>query len=190
MNLGGGGLQDQYAATFGGFNFMEFSNNQKVIVNPLRIKRSIKSELESNVLLYYTGTSRLSADIIEFQVKNVNAKSEKTLESMHNLKKGAIEMKEALVTGRIDRLGELLHEGWMNKKNTSLSISNPKIDEIYESALAGATGAKISGAGGGGFFMFYCPNNSRYRVIERLSAFGGEFRRFSFVKDGAISWMI
>lgn len=187
----GGGLQDQYAATFGGFNFMEFNDNQKVIVNPLRIKRSIISELEFDVLLYYTGTSRLSAEIIESQVKNVNAKSEKTLESMHNLKKGAIDMKEALVTGKIERLGEIMHEGWMNKKNTSSSISNPKIDEIYETALcAGASGGKISGAGGGGFFMFYCPNNSRYKVIERLSTFGGEFRRFSFVKEGAISWIL
>ena len=100
-------------------------------------------------------------------------------------------MKEALVTGRIDRLGEIMHQGWINKKNTSSFISNPKIDEIYEVALkAGATGGKISGAGGGGFFMFYCPGNTRYRVIEKLSKFGGEFRRFSFVKDGAISWRV
>lgn len=186
-----GGLQDQYAATFGGFNFMQFHDNQKVIVNPLRIKKSIISELEFNVLLYYTGTSRLSAEIIDSQVNNVNAKVEKTLESMHNLKQGAIAMKEALVTGRIDKMGELLHEGWINKKKTSSSISNEKIDEIYDTALkSGAIGGKISGAGGGGFFMFYCPQNSRYRVIESLSKFGGEFRRFSFVRDGVTSWVV
>ena len=186
-----GGLQDQYAATFGGFNFMQFHDNQKVIVNPLRIKKSVISELEFNILLYYTGTSRLSAEIIDSQVHNVNAKLEKTLESMHNLKLGAIAMKEALVTGRIDQMGELLHEGWVNKKKTSSSISNEKIDEIYETALkAGAIGGKISGAGGGGFFMFYCPKNFRYRVIEDLSRFGGEFRRFSFVRDGVTSWIV
>lgn len=186
-----GGLQDQYAAAFGGFNFMEFQNNQKVIVNPLRIKQSVVSELEFNVLLYYTGTSRLSAEIIKSQVNNINSKSEKTLESMHNLKKNAYAMKEALVTGQISKMGEILNEGWLNKKATSASITNPMIDQIYDVALgAGALGGKISGAGGGGFFMFYCPNNSRYPVIEKLSEFGGEFRRFSFVNDGATSWVV
>jgi D-glycero-alpha-D-manno-heptose-7-phosphate kinase len=186
-----GGLQDQYAAAFGGFNFMEFNNNQKVVVNPLRIKPYIENELQFNTLLYYTGTSRLSAEIIKSQINNINSKSEKTLESMHNLKKNAFAMKEALVTGRIDEMGEILNEGWLNKKKTSSSISNPVIDQIYETALkAGATGGKISGAGGGGFFMFYCPRNTRYKVIESLSSFGGEFRRFSFVNEGAESWVM
>ena len=187
----GGGLQDQYAAAFGGFNFMEFRNNQRVIVNPLRVRPWTVSELEFNILLYYTGTSRLSAEIIKTQVDNINAQSEKTLESMHNLKKNAYAMKEALVTDQINRMGEIMNEGWLNKKRTSAAISNPTIEKIYQAALsAGATGGKISGAGGGGFFMFYCPGNSRYSVIEALKPFGGEFRRFSFVEQGVISWTV
>lgn len=187
----GGGLQDQYAAAFGGFNFMEFRNNKRVIVNPLRIKTSTVSELEFNILLYYTGTSRLSAEIIKTQVDNITAHSEMAVESMHNLKKNAYAMKEALVTDQINKMGEILHEGWVNKKRTSSAISNPMIEKIYETALdAGATGGKISGAGGGGFFMFYCPGNSRYSVIEALKPLGGEFRRFSFVEDGVISWSV
>lgn len=187
----GGGLQDQYAAAFGGFNFMEFRNNQRVIVNPLRVRPSTVSELEFNILLYYTGTSRLSAEIIKTQVDNINANSEMALESMHNLKKNAYAMKEALVTDQIDRMGEIMNDGWLNKKRTSSSISNPTIEKIYQTALsAGATGGKISGAGGGGFFIFYCPGNSRYSVIEALKQFGGEFRRFSFVEQGVTSWTV
>lgn len=184
-----GGRQDQYAAAFGGFNFMEFSNNEKVLVNPLRIRKEYMNELEFNVLLYYTGTSRLSAKIIESQVENAKKKDEKAIDAMHKLKQQSLDMKEALLTGNLFKMGELLNKGWENKKKMSSSISNPVIDSIYETAIkAGATGGKISGAGGGGFFMFYCPNNSRYRVIEELSKLGGEFRRFRFTNIGAESW--
>ena len=185
-----GGKQDQYAAAFGGFNFMEFKGD-KVLVNPLRIKKEYMNELEYNVLLYYTGTSRLSAKIIEHQSKNAKNKNEKTIEAMHMLKKYSYEMKEALLTGRIDKMGDLLRLGWENKKKTSSAISNPVIDNIYETAIkAGATGGKISGAGGGGFFLFYCPNTTRYKVIEELYKLGGEFRRFRFTNIGAESWTI
>lgn len=184
-----GGRQDQYAAAFGGFNFMEFSSNEKVLVNPLRIRKEYVNELEFNVLLYYTGTSRLSAKIIESQVENTKKKDEKAIDAMHKLKQQSLDMKEALLTGNLSKMGELLNTGWENKKKMSSSISNPVIDNIYETAIkAGATGGKISGAGGGGFFMFYCPNNSRYRVIEELSKLGGEFRRFRFTNIGAESW--
>ena len=181
--------QDQYAAAFGGFNFMEFSANEKVLVNPLRIRKEYVNELEFNVLLYYTGTSRLSAKIIESQVENTKKKDEKAIEAMHKLKQQSLDMKEALLTGNLYRMGELLNTGWENKKRMSSAISNPVIDNIYETAIkAGATGGKISGAGGGGFFMFYCPGNTRYRVIEELSKLGGEFRRFRFTNLGAESW--
>ncbi len=184
-----GGRQDQYAAAFGGFNFMEFSSNEKVLVNPLRIRKEYVNELEFNVLLYYTGTSRLSAKIIESQVENTKKKDEKAIDAMHKLKQQSLDMKEALLTGNLSKMGELLNTGWENKKKMSSSISNPVIDNIYETAIkAGATGGKISGAGGGGFFMFYCPNNSRYRVIEELSKLGGEFRRFRYTNIGAESW--
>jgi D-glycero-alpha-D-manno-heptose-7-phosphate kinase len=186
-----GGKQDQYAATFGGFNFMEFYANDKVIVNPLRIKPEIINELQFNLLLYYTGTSRLSSKIIESQVKNVSKKKEKSIEAMHKLKEQAILMKEAILKGKLDELGEILDFGWQYKKQMAEGITNPVIDEIYETAKkAGATGGKISGAGGGGFMMFYCPGNTRYKVIEALQKFGGEFRRFQFTKYGLETWRV
>ena len=185
-----GGKQDQYAAAFGGFNFMEFKN-EKVLVNPLRIRKSYQNELEFNLLLYYTGTSRLSAKIIESQVENANKKDAVAIEAMHKLKQQAYDMKEALLMGKLNTIGELLNFGWENKKKTASVISNPVIDNIYDTAInAGASGGKISGAGGGGFFMFYCPNNTRYHVIEELKKLGGEFRRFRFADLGAESWVI
>ncbi len=184
-----GGKQDQYATTFGGFNFMEFYDNDKVVVNPLRIKREFIDELEFNLLLYYTGISRLSSKIVEVEQKNMLEKNEKTIEAMHRLKEQAILMKELILKGKLSAMGELLEYGWQYKKQITEGISNPVIDESYESAKkAGATGGKISGAGGGGFMMLYCPGNSRYRVIEALKPFGGEFRRFQFTNHGLITW--
>lgn len=186
-----GGKQDQYAAAFGGFNFMEFYEGDRVIVNPLRIKSRFLNELEHNLLLYYTGTSRLSSKIIESQVRNFTGKSEKSLDAAHQLKEQAVQMKEALLTGRLGLIGELLDYGWQAKKQTSADISNPLIDELYEVAQkAGASGGKISGAGGGGFMMFYAPENSRYKVMEALAPFGGEFKRYTFIPDGVTSWGI
>jgi len=186
-----GGKQDQYAAAFGGFNFMEFYDGDNVLVNPLRIKKEYINELQLNILLYYTGTSRLSSKIIEAQVSNVKSENKKSLEAMHKLKEQTILMKEALLKGRLTEIGEILNYGWQYKKQMAGEISNPVIDEIYDEALkAGATGGKISGAGGGGFMMFYCPENSRYNVIERLKKFGGEFRRYQFTKCGVESWKV
>ena len=186
-----GGKQDQYAATFGGFNFMEFYDNDKVIVNPLRIKPNIINELQFNLVLYYTETSRLSSEIIEAQVKNIKKKKERSIEAMHKLKEQALMMKEAILKGKLDEIGEILDYGWQYKKQMAEKISNPLIDEIYETAKkAGATGGKISGAGGGGFMMFYCPGNTRYKVIESLQKFGGEFRRFQFTKYGLETWKV
>ncbi len=184
-----GGRQDQYAATFGGVNFMEFYADEKVIVNPLRIKTRYLDELQNNLLLYYTGTSRLSAAIIDAQQKNVNAKSEKSIEAMHKLKEQSVMMKEALLRGQLNNIGEILDFGWQYKKQMANEISNPLIDNLYETALKnGATGGKISGAGGGGFMLFYCPNNSRFQVIKALQDFGGEFRRYEFTEQGVRSW--
>jgi len=186
-----GGKQDQYAATFGGVNFMEFYDNDKVIVNPLRIKADIINELQFSLLLYYTGTSRLSSKIIEAQMKNVTAKKKKSIEAMHKLKEQAILMKEAILRGELDKIGEILDFGWQYKKQMAEGITNPVIDEIYETAKkAGATGGKLSGAGGGGFMIFYCPGNTRYKVIEALRKFGGEFRRFQFTKYGLETWKV
>ena len=186
-----GGKQDQYAATFGGVNFMEFYADDKVIVNPLRIKTEYLHELENNLVLYFTATSRESAMIIKEQVKNVNEKNEKSIDAMHQLKEQARMMKEALLTGRLDEIGKILDYGFQQKRRMAANISNSSIDAIYDSArFAGATGGKISGAGGGGFMIFYCPLNTRYAVIDALKAFGGEVRKYSFVDYGLTTWKI
>jgi D-glycero-alpha-D-manno-heptose-7-phosphate kinase len=186
-----GGKQDQYAATFGGVNFMEFFNDDKVIVNPLRIKTEYLNELSHNLLLYYTGTSRLSSKIIEAQQSNVGKDDKKSIDAMHKLKEQAIMMKEALLRGEIDEIGKILDFGWKYKKQMATGISNPMINKIYKTAMEnGATGGKISGAGGGGFMIFYCPGNSRFKVTEALQEFGGQFNRYEFATNGLTSWCI
>lgn len=186
-----GGKQDQYAATFGGVNFMEFYEGEKVIVNPLRIKQHYLFELENNLVLYYTATSRESAKIIEQQTRNVVAKKEGSIEAMHQLKQQAQMMKEALLKGRIHELGEILDYGYQQKRLMAEGISNPLMEDIYQTAKgAGATGGKISGAGGGGFMIFYCPGNTRFSVIKSLERFGGQHRSYQFVEHGMKSWCI
>ncbi|WP_430895842.1 MULTISPECIES: dehydrogenase [unclassified Paraflavitalea] len=186
-----GGKQDQYAATFGGVNFMEFLAGDKVIVNPLRIKQHYLFELENNLVLYYTATSRESAKIIEKQSANVVEKKEKSIEAMHQLKSQAQMMKEALLKGRIHEIGEILDFGFQQKRKMAEGISNSLIDEIYETAKRnGATGGKISGAGGGGFMTFYCPDNTKYAVMEALNQFGGYVKHYQFVDHGLTSWTI
>jgi D-glycero-alpha-D-manno-heptose-7-phosphate kinase len=186
-----GGKQDQYAATFGGVNFMEFYKDDKVIVNPLRIKERYLNELEMSLVLFYTETSRESAKIIEAQTKNVVEKKAGSIEATHQLKEQSILMKEALLTGNIHKIGSILDFGWQNKKQLTAGISNTQIDEIYQAAiLNGATGGKISGAGGGGFMIFYCPGITRFEVINAISLFGGSVKKYSFTKEGLTTWTI
>lgn len=186
-----GGKQDQYAATFGGFNFMEFYLDEKVIVNPLRIKEQTLKELAYNMVLYYTGTSRLSSEIIEKQQQSIKNNSLKSIEAMHKTKEMAVLMKEALLKNELDNIGKIMNAGWEFKKQMATGISNPDIDQLYSAAQnAGATGGKISGAGGGGFMFFYCPGNSRYDVIKSLRTFGGEIHSFQFTKNGLSSWTV
>ncbi|MBQ9418500.1 MAG: dehydrogenase [Bacteroidales bacterium] len=185
-----GGKQDQYAATFGGFNYMEF-HGENVIVNPLRVRQRYIDELNHNLLLYWTDTSHVSADIIREQQRNVRGGNQQSIESMHRLKEQAQQMKEALLKGRVDDIGEILRFGWEHKKQMASSVSNPRIDAIYEAAIAaGATGGKISGAGGGGFMFFYCPGLSRFAVREALGRFGGETKRYDFTAEGLKTWTI
>jgi D-glycero-alpha-D-manno-heptose-7-phosphate kinase len=186
-----GGKQDQYAATFGGVNFMEFYEEDKVLVNPLRIRPEYLHELENNLVLYFTDSSRESADIIKEQVKNVNSKNEKSIEAMHHLKEQAKMMKEALLKGKLDEIGKILDYGFAQKRLMAENISNSSIESIYNAAkAAGATGGKISGAGGGGFMIFYCPGNTRYAVINTLNNFGGAVKKYSFTKYGLTSWTV
>jgi len=184
-----GGRQDQYAATFGGVNFMEFYADDKVIVNPLRIRSKYLYELENNLVLYFTSTSRESASIIKEQQKNVEQKNEKSIEAMHQLKEQARMMKEALLRGELDEIGKILDFGFLQKRIMAHNISNSLIEDIYNAAKkAGATGGKISGAGGGGFMTFYCPLNTRYKVMETLNSFGGQVKPYQFTKQGLITW--
>lgn len=184
-----GGKQDQYAATFGGVNFMEFLANDQVIVNPLQLKDEVLYELEFNLLLYFTATQRLSATIINEQVKNVKDKNEKSVEAMHNLKEQAQQMKDSLLRGELGKIGEILHFGWTNKKQMAHSISNELIDMIYTTAITnGATGGKISGAGGGGFMFFYCPAVTKVKVAKAIENLGGRVQSFKFTQQGLTTW--
>lgn len=184
-----GGKQDQYAAAFGGVNYIEFFDNGKVIVNPLRIKDQVLNELSNNIILFYTKTSRISSEIIKTQQHNVNTGSVISVEAMHKLRELAVRMKEAILKGKLDKMGELLNLSWEYKKQMADGITNPKIDVIYKAAIeAGATGGKVSGAGGGGFMFFYCPGITRYNVISTLEKFGGHVRRYEFTKQGLETW--
>ena len=185
-----GGKQDQYAATFGGFNYMEFMADNRVIVNPLRIRQEYINELENNLLLFFTSTTRESATIIKEQQKNVVENNIKSIEAMHHLKDQAKMMKEALLMGKIDKIGEILDYGFQQKKEMAAKISNIEIEAIYNTVkLAGASGGKISGAGGGGFMIFYCPGNTKFNVIKSLQQFGGSLSPFSFTKHGLTTWI-
>lgn len=186
-----GGKQDQYAATFGGVNYMEFYANDRVIVNPLRVRSQYMYELENNLLLFYTSTSRESAAIIKEQQKNVEQKNEKSIEAMHNLKEQALHMKEALLKGKLGQIGEILDYGFQQKRQMAANISNSRLDALYDAArAAGATGGKISGAGGGGFMIFYCPGNTRFDVIGALQTFDGRIKPYSFTKHGLQTWTV
>lgn len=184
-----GGKQDQYAATFGGINYMEFKKDNHVIVNPLRIKQEYLQELENNLILFYTSTSRESAEIIKRQQSNVLNNKNSSIEAMHLLKEQSLQMKEALLRGNLDEIGHILDFGFEQKKKMAENISNSLIEEIYNTAkMAGASGGKISGAGGGGFMIFYCPKTTRYNVIKELGKFNGKVKQFNFTKSGLSSW--
>ena len=186
-----GGRQDQYAATFGGVNFMEFYGEDKVIVNPLRIRQQYLFELENNLLLYFTATNRESAKIIKQQSQNVTDKKVQSIEAMHQLKQQAQMMKEALLKGRLHEIGEILDFGHQQKIKMAEGISNALMEEMYDCARkAGAMGGKISGAGGGGFMIFYCPDISKYRVMDALERFGGYFKAYQFTNHGLTTWTI
>ena len=186
-----GGKQDQYAAAFGGFNYMEFKGDD-VIVNPLRIKDSVQDELENNVVLYFTNFTRNSSDVLTEQVQKMKDKNKTSTLSLHALVEQAKLMKDCLIKGTIDDLGEILDYGFQQKKMLAKGISTPEIELLYETALkAGATGGKISGAGGGGFMFFYCPNNTKYDVIKALDKLKmGYHQPFTWNKLGLRTWQI
>ena len=187
-----GGKQDQYAATFGGVNFMEFLSDDRVIVNPLSIPDNVLNEWALNTVLLYTNKRRESARIIEEQMANVKKKNNDSVEAMHRVKDEAFRIKKSLLQSNLQDLGPALNTSWVNKKKMAGGISNPFIDQLYETAInAGATGGKISGAGGGGFMFFYCPGNTRYAVEQALMDMQiGEVYDFEFSKEGLTTWTV
>ena len=186
-----GGKQDQYAATFGGFNFMEFFADDRVIVNPLRIRVEIINEIESSMLLYFTGRSRESANIIKEQIHSAGSGDDRSLLAMHLVKQSAMEMKEALLKAEIKTMARILGAAWQAKRAMAQSISNPHIEKVYDRAMsAGALSAKISGAGGGGFMMLFVEPTAKLDVMAAFSDLTGSFYRFHFTKVGAQGWTV
>lgn len=186
-----GGKQDQYAAAFGGFNYMEFLQNDIVIVNPLKIKRWIIDELEASMLLFFTGKSRSSAKIIEEQKSNTSQGVNDAIEAMHKIKQSAKDMKLAILKGDIEGFANIIREGWENKKKMANHISNPMIEEAMRVAMsAGAKAGKVSGAGGGGFIMFVVEPTRKKEVEEALKKLDGFVMPFQFSDGGAHGWKI
>jgi D-glycero-alpha-D-manno-heptose-7-phosphate kinase len=185
-----GGLQDQYAATFGGCNYIEFQADQ-VIVNPLRLSQDVVNELEHNLLLCFTGRTHISGHIIEDQTARYNRGEASCLEGLRQQKVLAGQMKNLLLRRKVREFGELLHQAWEYKKKMSPHISNPHIDEIYETARkAGAIGGKLSGAGGGGFMLFYCSFEKKHEVAEALRKLNCIVSDFTFDFHGLQTWRV
>ncbi|WP_417801200.1 hypothetical protein [Tenacibaculum sp.] len=186
-----GGKQDQYATTFGGFNFMEFYEQDRVIVNPLRIRQNIINELESQLILFFTGVSRSSAKIIDDQVRSTTSDNTKALDAMHEVKQLSYAMKECLLRSNIDGMSELFRKAWLAKKSTSNSISTEHIETIADKVLsAGAKSLKISGAGGGGFMMLFVDPIYRLKVERLLEELEGKVQPFRFTQQGTQSWRV
>ena len=186
-----GGKQDQYAAAFGGFNFMEFLPSDLVIVNPLQLKTWVVHELEASLLLYFTGRSREGAAIIEQQQKATRAGRSEAVEAMHRIKQSASDMKLALLQGDLPAFARILGAAWEDKKKMADAITNPMIQEAFDVALAaGAISGKVSGAGGGGFIMLMVPPEKKYDVGVALSALPGKVVPFQFTQEGAVAWKL
>ena len=186
-----GGKQDQYAATFGGFNFIEFYKDDRVIVNPLRMKRWIVDELEASMVLYYTGESRTSDRIIREQQENTRKGKQLQIEATHKIKQSSFVMKEYLLKGDLINFSKALGREWENKKRMAASITNKHIEGIYEAAIkSGAYGGKVSGAGGGGFMFFATDPVKRLDLISALNRFKGSVLNFHFSENGCQGWKI
>ncbi len=178
-----GGLQDHYAATFGGFNFMEFG--EEVVVHPLRVSDATVKELELHLLLCFMGVARDSPKCWATRPTESGAAEDATLAGLRAQKEIAVAMKSALLSGQLDHFGTLLGEAWIHKKRFSPLITTPLLDEAYELALAhGALGGKVTGAGGGGHMIFYCDAARTHRVAEALTRFGAAVTSIGFEREG------
>ena len=184
-----GGKQDQFAAAFGGVNFIEFFAADRVIVNPLRVPGNILNEFESSLAVCYTGEARESDRIIKMQNVGLACSSDTTINAMHQLKEDAMEMKRALLAGDIRRIGDVLGRSWAAKKQTADGISSPLIEKLLSTGMSsGAIAGKVSGAGGGGFLMFVVPPERRFDLIQRLNTAGGIAAPVKFTSKGSETW--
>ena len=184
-----GGKQDQYSASFGGFNFIEFTKSDNVIVNNLDVDEEIIRELEASLLLFFTGVSRDSDKIIFNQSNNMKQNDKDAMNALNAIKNEANIMKDNLLSGNFDGIVRSMQIGWENKKKSASIISNPLIEEIYKTAIsAGARAGKVSGAGGGGFMIFFVSTEKRKSVIDSLSKFNGEVSNTHFTNIGARTW--
>jgi D-glycero-alpha-D-manno-heptose-7-phosphate kinase len=180
------GKQDQYIAAYGGISAMTFNRDGSVDVERLPLRDEVVDELESNLLIYYTGVERAASSVLKEQSKTIVENRDAAVQRMHRIKELGRETKRILLDGELDTYGEMLHEHWTNKRKLAASMSDPSLDEHYEAARkAGALGGKLMGAGGGGFFMFYVRAPERRRVHEALVARGLRPLRFRFDFDGA-----
>lgn len=175
------GKQDQYAAAFGGFNFISFHKDDTVSVEPIVTKAKTLRELEDNLIMFYTGITHDANKILAQQKKNLRVSA--TKDNLLQMCELARQMKNALENNELSNFGEILNEGWCRKKELSGNISNLKIDECYATAMNnGALGGKLLGAGGGGFLLFYCPKDKQKRLEDVI---GLEKFDFSFEHDGS-----
>jgi len=178
------GKQDDYIASFGGFNFIRFTNEQ-VYVEPIKINKSTFDELQENLLLFFIGDTRKNADILSNQLDNIKQRRTETIESLNYVKGLAEEMNSSLKQSDITLFGELLHKGWLAKKKFTKGVSNENVNKIYDIALEnGALGGKLTGAGGGGHMLFYCEKSKHDRFIQKMEDIGLKHIRFKFNNDG------
>lgn len=187
-----GGMQDQYAASFGGLNFIEFLKDEMgVIVNPLRLRRSVLNEFESSLVACFSGQSRNSSKIILQQLRGIKSLDLSKLESMHEIKRHAQSMKIKLIAGDINGVAEILKKSWLSKRQTAANVSTGVVDQLMSIAFAnGAMAGKVSGAGGGGFIMFVTDPERRLGLIRELNAAGGEASAVKLTFDGAEAWSV
>ena len=183
-----GGKQDQFAAAFGGFNFTEFLQDGRTIVNPLRLNYKTQNMMELSTVLYYVGKPREDSRVIENTAKGL-VDSEVVLNATHKIKEACIEYKRSLLTGDMKRISELMETYWRSKLETNPHVASPEILDAYDYALRnGATGAKISGAGGGGHMVLFTEFERRHELITALKEKEGRVVPFKFVKHGVDVW--
>jgi len=174
------GKQDQYAAALGGLNFVKFHANGSVTHEPLLLNRSVQKQLEDNLCAFYLGTTRSANEILKEQSENMN--DETKAQNLVKMCELAVQMRTSLVNSDLSAFGEILHESWNLKRKLASGISNAEIDELYDKAInAGAIGGKLLGAGGGGFLLFYCPQEKQSLLSSTL---GLQPLQFSFDYDG------